>query len=101
MIKYTKHTLKKLEQLLSELEYTIRYERGSFQSGYCLVENRKVAVINKFYDTEGRINCLLDIFVSITGTVSTEGLSPASQKLYQQLLAQTPQSSENDTSQAD
>ena len=61
MFKYTSHSLKKLETLLGELEYTVRYEKGNFNSGYCIVENRKVAVINKFYDTEGRINCLLDI----------------------------------------
>ncbi len=61
MFKYTRHSLKKLEALLGELEYTVRYEKGNFNSGYCIVENRKVAVINKFYDTEGRINCLLDI----------------------------------------
>lgn len=58
---YTKHTLKKLETLFSELEYTIRYEKGNFQSGYCLVENKKIAIVNKFFETEGRINCLLEI----------------------------------------
>ncbi len=61
MVKYTKHTLKKIEELFKELDYTIRYERGNFQSGYCIVENRRIAVVNKFYDTEARINCLLEI----------------------------------------
>lgn len=60
-MKYTKHTLKKIEDLFGEIDYTIRYERGNFQSGYCLVENRRIAVVNKFYDTEARINCLLEI----------------------------------------
>lgn len=61
MFKYTKHSLKKTEALFEELGYVIRYEKGNFNSGYCVVESQKVAVINKFYDTEGRINCLLDI----------------------------------------
>ncbi|MEM8907353.1 MAG: hypothetical protein AAGD05_05855, partial [Bacteroidota bacterium] len=61
MFKYTKHTLKKIEELFGEIDYTIRYERGNFQSGYCLVENKRIAVVNKFYDTEARINCLLEI----------------------------------------
>lgn len=57
----TKHSLKKLETLAKELGYTVRYEKGNFTSGYCLVESRRMAIINKFYDTEGRINVLLDI----------------------------------------
>jgi hypothetical protein len=60
-MRYTATTLKKLEALFEELEYAVRYEKGSFQSGYCLVENRRIAVINKFFDTEARINTLLDI----------------------------------------
>ncbi len=60
-MRYTLSTLKKLEELFAELDYTLRYEKGNFQSGYCLVERRKVAVVNKFFDTEARINCLLDM----------------------------------------
>ncbi|MFN5238338.1 MAG: hypothetical protein ACK5FV_14320 [Bacteroidota bacterium] len=60
-MRYTATTLKKLEALFEELEYAVRYEKGSFQSGYCLVENRRIAVINKFFYTEARINTLLDI----------------------------------------
>lgn len=65
MFKYTKHQLKKVEGLLEEVGYTIRYERGNFQSGYAIVEDRKIAVINKFFDTEARINSLLDIMNNI------------------------------------
>lgn len=61
MFKYTKHFLKKTEDLFAELEYVIRYERGSFKSGYCIVEDRQIAVINKFFDTEARINTLMEI----------------------------------------
>jgi hypothetical protein len=60
-MRYTQTTLKKLEELFGELDYTIRYEKGSFQSGFCLVENKRIAVVNKFFDTEARINCLLEI----------------------------------------
>lgn len=64
-MKYTTTNLKKLEALFEEISYTVRYEKGNFQSGYCLVQDKKIAVVNKFYDTEGRINCLLDILVSL------------------------------------
>ncbi len=60
-MRYTITTLKKLEDLFDELDYSVRYEKGNFQSGYCIVESRRVAVVNKFFDTEARINTLLDI----------------------------------------
>lgn len=64
-MKYTRNNLKKLETLFNELDYTIRYEKGNFQSGYCIVENRKIAVVNKFFDTEGRMNILFEILSNI------------------------------------
>ncbi len=60
-MRYTKSTLAKIEQALVELSYTVRYEKGHFQSGYCIVQNKKMVIVNKFFDTEGRINCLLDM----------------------------------------
>ena len=65
MLNYTKHTLNKVESLLTSQKYIVRYEKGSFTSGYCIVENRKIAILNKFFDTAARINCLLDIVTSI------------------------------------
>ena len=36
-------------------------EKGNFHSGYCIVEENSIVVVNKFFDTEARINCLLEI----------------------------------------
>ncbi|MCB0533443.1 MAG: hypothetical protein H6574_19025 [Lewinellaceae bacterium] len=80
LMRYTQTTLKKLEELFGELDYVIRYEKGSFQSGYCIVEHRNIVVINKFFDTEARINCLLDILTSLN--VDPAGLSEKSQELF-------------------
>lgn len=80
-MRYTQTTLKKIEDVFSELDYTIRYEKGNFQSGYCLVENRRIAVVNRFFDTEARINCLLDILSNIEFDPQT--LSEASRDLIQ------------------
>ena len=63
--KYTANTLKKLEQLFEEARYIIRYERGNFNSGYCILEDKRVVVINKFFSTEGRINALMEILPTI------------------------------------
>jgi len=84
MFKYTKHFLKKVEDLFSDIEYTIRYERGSFQSGYCIVEDKKVAVINRFFETEARINVLLEILDSIE--IDTNQLDEPNLALYKVLV---------------
>ncbi|MFN4079564.1 MAG: hypothetical protein ACK4NS_01585 [Saprospiraceae bacterium] len=60
-MRYTQNTLKRIEAILGELQYEVRYEKGHFQSGYCIVEQKRVVVVNKFFDAEARINCLLDI----------------------------------------
>ncbi len=61
MIKYTQNTLDKLEAIPEQNGYILRYERGNFQSGYCILDNKKVVVLNKFLQIEGRINALLEI----------------------------------------
>ncbi len=80
-MRYTQTTLKKLEDLFDELDYSVRYEKGNFQSGYCIVESRRVAVVNKFFDTEGRINTLLDILSKFE--IDHETLSEKSKDLLQ------------------
>ena len=84
MLKPTKSTLQKIESIFHDLDYIVRYERGNFNSGYCIVEDKKIAVINRFFDTEGRINCLLDILSSIV--VMEDLLSERNQQLYRQIL---------------
>jgi hypothetical protein len=84
--KYTATTLKKLEQLFEEARYIIRYEKGNFNSGYCILEDRRVAVINRFLNTEGRINALLEIVPSLH--INEDELSGEMQKWYTQLKEQ-------------
>jgi len=79
-MKYTQSTLDKLEKIVGETGYVIRYERGTFQSGYCILEQRKVVVLNKFLQTEGRINTLIDLIPQLD--ISPDGLSEESKKLY-------------------
>ena len=84
-MKYTQHTLDKLEELLAEVSYVIRYERGTFQSGYCILEQKKVVVLNKFLQMEGRINALLDIIPKVVS--EPENLSPEGRKTLEQIHA--------------
>lgn len=68
MLKYTTTNLKKLETLFKELNYKIRYEKGHFQSGYCIVNTQNIIIINKFYKTEARMNCLIEILQKMDTT---------------------------------
>lgn len=86
-LKYTASTLNKVEDILKKNEYTIRYEKGNFNSGYCVLENKKVVVVNKFYDTEARINCLVELINSIE--INTEVLDSAEKNLYALLQQKT------------
>ncbi len=83
-VKYTKHFLNKLEDVFSESEYILRYEKGNFKSGYCLLQSNKVAVVNKYYTTEGKVNCLVDILRSID--LDIEQLSEKNRKFLLELL---------------
>ncbi len=82
-MKYNQHTLDKLEELLGELDYVVRYERGTFQSGYCILEQKKVVVLNKFLQLEGRINTLIDIIPKVVTNPDT--LSPETRKTFDQI----------------
>lgn len=65
MVNFTRGNLKKIEEIFESLEYEVLYEKGHFNSGYCIVHDQKIIVVNKFYDIEGRINVLVDILTQI------------------------------------
>lgn len=84
-MKYTQTTLDKLEAIPEEAGYVLRYERGTFQSGYCILEAKKVVVLNKFLQTEGRINTLIDLLPQLD--INTDALSDESKKLYTGIMS--------------
>jgi hypothetical protein len=86
MIKYTIPFLTKLEDMIAESDYTLRYEKGNFKSGYCVLKDQKIIIVNKFYTTEGKINALMEILkgIALDGSRFTE----KSQKLYEELIQQ-------------
>ena len=83
-MKYNQTTLKKLENILEESGYIVRYERGSFQSGYCILEDKKVVVLNKFLNPEGRINTLMDLIPAVN--INYDMLTKESQKMYDEVM---------------
>ncbi|WP_297336323.1 hypothetical protein [Algoriphagus sp.] len=60
-IRFTKHFLDKLENLFAASDYILRYEKGNFKSGYCVLKETKIVIVNKYFPLEGKINALIDI----------------------------------------
>ena len=82
-VKYTKQFLSRLEDLMSETDYVLRYEKGNFQSGYCILKDTRVAIINKYYSIDGKINSLIEIIRSIS--IEKSNLSEKNQKLHKEI----------------
>jgi hypothetical protein len=64
-MKVSPQLLKKAEELLQHSGLKVRYEKGTFQSGYCLIHQSKVVVVNKFLPIEGKFNAILEIFFNL------------------------------------
>ena len=88
-LRFTPSTLEKIEKIISESGYILRYERGTFQSGYCILESKKVVVLNKFLQTEGRINTLIDLISNLQ--IDPGYLSSESLKLFDDLMSKPAQ----------
>ena len=84
-MKYTQATLAKLEKGIEEAGYLVRFERGNFQSGFCILEEKRVVVLNKFLQLEGRINTLIDLLPQLQ--INAEVLSPESKKMFNDALS--------------
>jgi hypothetical protein len=85
-VKYTKTYLDKIENLFAASDYMLRYEKGNFKSGYCILKENKVVVVNKYFPIDGKINALIDILKELR-------LNPKNftQKVNQDLLQELQQ----------
>jgi len=75
--------LKKLETLLKEVNYKVRYGKGNFHAGHCLLEEQRNIVINKLYSVEAKTGILLQIIPSLNINAAT--LSNKSKELLQEI----------------
>ncbi len=85
-IKYSKHFQHKLEDLFAETDYMLRYEKGTFNAGYCIIHDKKIILINKYYALEGKINCLIEILRVLP--ISIDVFSEKNKDLYLKLSNQ-------------
>jgi hypothetical protein len=95
-MKYTQTTLDKIEAVAEEMGYIIRYERGNFQSGFCILEDKKVVVLNKFLQLEGRINTMIDLIPQLK--IDAEALTPESKKWYAEIMGRLAAAQDKDAS---
>jgi hypothetical protein len=84
-MKYTQNILDKIERIVEECGYVLRYEKGTFQSGYCILKEKKVVVLNKFFQTEGKINTLIDLIPQLE--INFDSLTHESQKMYDEVMS--------------
>jgi uncharacterized protein with PIN domain len=61
MLTVTNHTLEKLETLLRTAGYRVRYEKGNFKTGACLLLHNKVIMVNKFSGLESKILAIAEL----------------------------------------
>ncbi len=94
MIKYTPQLLKQLEEVFAEIGYKVRYEKGNFKSGYCILENQKVVLLNKFTVIESRISTLMEIlrFLSSKEEMTGEKFTQFSNKYFSSSEAEKTES---------
>lgn len=83
-IKYNSKFLSQIENIFKEAGYTLRYEKGNFQSGYCILKTQKIIIVNQYYPLEGKINCLIHILKNVDWKF--ENLNETSEKLYQSIV---------------
>ncbi len=85
-LSYTQHTLDKLEALIKTLGFKLRYEKGNFKTGSCILEKDRIVIVNKFSNLESKINSLADL---IQRSETDENLLDEKQKVFLYVLKQT------------
>ncbi len=82
-MKLTKSLLNKIEDIFAESDYHLRYEKGNFKSGFCVLKSEKVIIVNKYYPVEGKINVLVDILKNVS--IDTSSLTDKNKNLFNEL----------------
>ena len=84
MITNTPKNLDKLESLFKVFGYKIRYEKGTFKTGSCVLQHTKVIVINRFANLEVKIQSLIQLLQELP--VNPHLLDAKEQAFYQSLI---------------
>ncbi len=74
-----KDIIKTLTGEIHSLGYRVIFEKGNFQSGHCIVLDKKVIVVNKFLSDKVKILTLKDLLQQIREDESEHGIIPVSE----------------------
>jgi galactitol-specific phosphotransferase system IIB component len=84
LLPFTQSSLAKIEEFFKEQGYKVRYEKGSFRTGACMLQTTKVVVVNKFSNLEIKIQSLWNILLDIE--IDPEAISEKLLPLYEDVL---------------
>ena len=65
MVAFTQGSLDKIEEVFKDQGYRVRYEKGTFKTGACVLQSTHVVVVNKFSYLEMKIQSLIGILTEI------------------------------------
>lgn len=57
--------LSKLEKRVEEMGYEVRYEKGQFESGACVLNHKQIIIVNKFLTPEGKLEALNQVILEL------------------------------------
>jgi len=80
MLALTNHTLEKLENLLKSGGYRVRYEKGNFKTGACLLQSSRMIVVNKFSNLDSKIHSIIELVRQLE--IDTEQLDDKQQVFF-------------------
>jgi hypothetical protein len=86
-IRYTPKFLTDLENIFEHAGYPVRYEKGNFQAGYCVLHKKRIIVVNRYFALEGKVNTLLELLKTVDW--SFENLPEKSKELYEFIKNET------------
>ncbi len=82
-MRLTKSTQEKLQAILQDQGYLVRYEKGNFKGGYCVVQEQRTVVINKFHPVESKVQALAEVIrqLELNMEIVAENHLPLVQKI--------------------
>jgi len=84
LLPFTQGSLAKIEEFFKEQGYKVRYEKGSFRTGACMLQATKVVVVNKFSNLEIKIQPLWNILLDVE--IDSEAISEKFLPIYEEIL---------------
>lgn len=48
-----------LSDIVKKIGYSVRHDKGQFQSGYCVVNDKKLILFNRYTPLETRVNVMV------------------------------------------